>query len=82
MKLVLTGLIALSALGSVANAQTETAPAMKKNVPSPSHRICKSQSATGSRMPISTCHTQAEWDKLDQESASRRDTLNLPMAQH
>jgi hypothetical protein len=48
----------------------------------PDRRICKTQKKTGSRVPIKTCRTKAEWDALAEESRdATKEMADKPMIQ-
>ncbi|WP_242095190.1 hypothetical protein [Sphingomonas sp. CROZ-RG-20F-R02-07] len=81
MRLAFAVILPLCPLASVAVAQDTDRPAKAK--PSVSrHRICMTQNVTGSRMPVSVCHTQAEWDAIEKTKALPSEELSLPSGQH
>lgn len=68
--------LALSALLVLAPAaQAPAALAKDKKPVDPARKICRSETPTGSRLPVSTCHTAADWAQLDAAGAASADRL-------
>ena len=75
-------LIALSSTPTLAQQNAEPVAAAPDNQPAPNQadaapkgkqkeeRICRKTRNTGSRMPVRTCRTQAQWDAVDGDQQS------------
>ncbi|MBB5714180.1 hypothetical protein [Sphingomonas aerophila] len=67
MKFFVAAIFAISSMSSSVQAQKiEKAQPQPKPTKS-AKKICKSSNSTGSRVPASVCHTQAEWDAIEQQ---------------
>jgi len=58
--------ILVATLAALAQAQPASAPA---DQPSAEKKVCRSVDVTGSIFPKKTCHTRAEWAKIDEGNA-------------
>lgn len=71
MKPIIALLLAAAPLAAAA--AQDTTVAAKPAKPAKAKRICRSQRETGSNMAVSTCHTQAEWDAIEQNDQASVD---------
>ncbi|WP_294319828.1 hypothetical protein [uncultured Sphingomonas sp.] len=60
-------MLTLLLLATALQAPAQTPPAIEK--PAPEKKICRRGAATGSIMTMRTCHTAADWAKIDADAA-------------
>lgn len=70
-KLLLTPLIAVVLVTPVAAQNTSGAAA----TPPKEKKICRREAVTGSMFPKSTCHTAAEWVRVDQQNSQNAEAM-------
>lgn len=63
--------LALALIAAPAQAEPAAAPSSPAAPPAASaeRKICRASVATGSIMQRKTCHTRAEWERIDAETA-------------
>ena len=75
--LLIAGAATVGSTAAVAGAGTQaTAPYQQSSSEDRSRRVCRSVTPSGTRLPVRTCRTQAEWDEQAAQARHRMEEQN------
>ena len=76
--LLIAGAATVGSSAAVAGAGTQAtaAPNQQSSSEDRSRRVCRSVTPSGTRLPIRTCRTQAEWDEQAAQARHRMEEQN------